>query len=456
MRSIFLRVFLWFWLAMALAAALLIYTSPWLAGPPPEERWREDTAAVLSIYGEKAVDLYDRSGEEALRGYVDDLERSEGLALFVLDDVANDLLGRRLSPPARNAAKRALLSGQTEYARGRGLFVAARELAGDESTYLVASEIPARQLVRMHRPRPGALVLRVLGVVLVAGGVCYLLARQLSRPVRALHAATEELRRGNLTARVGPKIGQRQDEIGQLARDFDAMAERLQQLVESQRRLLRDVSHELRSPLTRLEVALDMAREAAGQAGESALERIAEESRRLNELIGQLLALARLESGAGEEPFVELDLTALVQDLVDRAQLEARSRPCTLQLRAPECCLVRGSAELLQRAVENVLRNAVRYTAPGSTVEVVLEAGPEAVELAVRDRGPGVPEAELEHVFRPFYRVADSRDRQSGGSGLGLAIAAHAVRRHAGTVSARNAPDGGLVVTIRLPRRSGA
>ena len=262
--------------------------------------------------------------------------------------------------------------------------------------------------------------------------------------------------------RVGPSLGRRRDELASLASDFDEMAEKIQLLIDRQRRLLGDISHELRSPLARLNVALELARQRSGSEATSALERIQREAEILNEMIGQLLALTRLESGAEEIRKVEVDLESLLRDVVKDADFEARARKRSVRLAASEPVRIEGVPNLIRRAIENVIRNAVHYTAEQTEVEIKLftdseatqsagKAGHELAVIVVRDHGPGVPAEVLNEIFRPFYRVDEARDREAGGVGLGLAIAERAVRLHGGNVGAANASDGGLVVTISLP-----
>jgi two-component system sensor histidine kinase CpxA len=300
-------------------------------------------------------------------------------------------------------------------------------------------------------------IFHLLAVVTIGGLFCYWLARYLSSPVTKLRAATRELARGNLSARVGPSIGKRRDELTSLAEDFDLMAEKIESLVNSQRRLLGDISHELRSPLARLNVALELARQRSGPEAVSALERIQREAENLNEMIGQLLAITRLESGAQQVTKTEVQLDQLIQEIADDANFEAQSRDRTVRVNSCDPCVVAGTEELLRRAIENVIRNAVQYTAAGTEVQidlkcsVVVKDDRTPATITVRDHGAGVPEPALTEIFRPFYRVEDARDRASGGAGLGLAIADRSVRLHGGTVTALNAVDGGLVVTISLP-----
>jgi signal transduction histidine kinase len=236
------------------------------------------------------------------------------------------------------------------------------------------------------------------------------------------------------------------------------MAEQIESLVQAQRRLLGDISHELRSPLARLSVALELARQRSGPEAASALARIQREAENLNDMIGQLLTLTRLQTGAQEVPKSEFDLCRLAREIADDAEFEAQSDNRSVRLESAVACSTVGNEQLLRRAIENVVRNAVHYTAEGSDVEIKVqphhsESDQKGMQIIVRDHGAGVPQAALEEIFRPFYRVDDARDREAGGVGLGLAIAERAVNLHGGRITAANASDGGLIVTIELPSR---
>jgi two-component system sensor histidine kinase CpxA len=308
--------------------------------------------------------------------------------------------------------------------------------------------------------------LLLLGSMMLTGAIfCYWLARYLTAPVKKLRAATNEVARGNLATRVVPSLGGRRDELASLGADFDAMAEQIEALLKAQRRLLGDISHELRSPLARLNVALELARQRSGPAATTALERIEHEAQSLNKMIGQLLALTRVESGTREISKANVNLTKLVQSIAADCDFEARSRKRSVRIAPSEDCVISGSEELLRPAIENVIRNAIQYTAEESEVEVEIRKSSSSVqtngdgerrsaEVTVRDHGKGLPENELGEIFRAFYRVDDARDRESGGTGLGLAITERAIQLHGGTVAAMNAVGGGLIVRISLPIKS--
>jgi two-component system sensor histidine kinase CpxA len=243
-------------------------------------------------------------------------------------------------------------------------------------------------------------------------------------------------------------VDQRHDEVGTLARDFDAMAERIQALINGKEMLLRDVSHELRSPLARIRVALALAERKADDSARQDLERIDQETERLDQLVGQILTLARLRSSSLEQ-HVDVDLKELVAEAVADASFEQPETDIAFDARSTPA--ISGNPGELASAVENVIRNAVLHSGPGSKVEVRLQAAPREVTLTVADNGPGVPDEDLDRLFEPFYRVDSSRDHKQSGYGLGLAIAARIIERHGGRVEARNRPGGGLAVSFRLP-----
>jgi two-component system sensor histidine kinase CpxA len=318
--------------------------------------------------------------------------------------------------------------------------------------YIFATELPAGPRAAAGFNRTTFLV--QWGVAfLVSGFVCYLLTSYITAPILRLRAASQQLASGDLSTRASSKIASRQDEIGDLLRDFDAMASRIEALVSGQRQLISDVSHELRSPLARLNVALDLGRQRKGN--DAAFDQMEQDLALLNEMIGRLLTIAKLDVSARQVPMVQVDLTELISQIVRDANFEARVLDRGVELTAEGPFLVRGNPELLHGAIENVVRNAIHYTAPGTSVEVLMQVVRQPkesfVRIAIRDHGPGLPESELVNIFRPFYRVADSRDRQSGGTGLGLAIADRVIRTHGGTIRAQNATSSGLLVEILLP-----
>jgi two-component system, OmpR family, sensor histidine kinase CpxA len=448
MRSLFLKIFLSFWLAQALFIVLAILVT--LAFRPSRGSWEGLRARSFN----EAVQSYERDGEQGARQYLEDLEQSQHIRAFLFDEHGSEV-SRRAAPEWLEQA------GRGKPSRPRGFpwnFLPNRVLTqasvgGDGRHYTLVIELPPGPRI-FFGPHgfPGA---GFFIAVLSSGLVCYILARYLTGPIVRLRSATQRLAAGDLSARAGSLSLRRRDEMAELVHDFDAMATRLEAVVNAQSRLLNDVSHELRSPLARLSVALGLARQRTGPEAQSTLDRIERETERLNEMIGRLLTIARLESGEDDGQKVPVHLEDLVREIAKDADFEAQSRNCRVKCTIEQECVVLGSESLLYSAIENVVRNATRHTREGSDVEVRLEKatgpGEGIAVLKVLDTGPGVPHEALDKLFRPFYRLDDARNPQTGGVGLGLSITDRTVRLHGGSVIAANRPQGGLVVEIRLP-----
>lgn len=470
MNSLFLKVFLWFWLATAAVICVFALTTHLTRG---ESSFRppQFIESVLNSYGRNAAAAYEGGGAHALEEYLRQVERESGVRMQLFDADGAELTGRHAHPHAREAATRVARTGEPVFRNLRPGMLEVRPVpARDGGRYAFVTAMhtagpPPRGPHHgppLHGPfgifsdDPSALLLRALAVILAAGALCYLLARYIVTPVVKLREVTRQLTEGDLSARVGPRLGGRRDELAAMGHDFDEMASRVETLVGAQTRLLRDISHELRSPLARLSVALDLARKRAGAAAAGDLDRIEREAKRLNEMVGQLLALSRWESGGRDARLESFDLAAVVREVASDADFEAQARDCSVVVEECDACVLRGTQALVRSAVENVVRNAVRYTPAGTAVRISLkcdagDAGRAEAVIVVRDEGAGVPEEALTDIFRPFYRIDDSRTRETGGTGLGLAITERAVRLHGGTVTAANPPGGGFLVELRLP-----
>jgi len=463
MRSLFLRILLWFGLAM-IAAAVASFAVGVIAEREARDVAPPHLVQALGVYSQTSADMVERDGPRAVDAYFDRIERLSGIHAFLIDEHGSEVSGETLPAGTEELVQRArkkegLVNDLTRSVPLNA--VAARSPSG--AVYVLVAEDPAFRRGRFGIPGPGfrfslfAITRYLLPVLLVGGVFCYWLAKYLSTPMEQLRGVAQELSDGKLSVRVKGRLLRRRDEIGHLGRDFNLMAERIESLVEAQRRLLGDISHELRSPLARQGVALGLARRKAGSEASSALDRIEREGERLNEMIGQLLTLTRLESGIHGLENARIDLSVLLRDIADDADFEARDRNRSVQVVRDEPTSINGAPEMIRSAIENVVRNAVRHTAERSAVDVSLSSesvnGDGVALVIVRDHGQGVPEDAIEEIFRPFYRVEPDRDRKTGGAGLGLSIAARAVRLHHGTIKAFNANDGGLVVEIRLPTR---
>jgi two-component system sensor histidine kinase CpxA len=454
MRTLFLKIFLSFWVAQALFLVLAILVM--LAfRPQRNSTWDALRTATLT----EAIGAYESGGTQRAHEYLEDLQRTHHVRAYVFDEQGNEISGRSSQGWAEHVAAGKPLPPRPGMVFPRPQILTESKASSDgRHLYTIAMELPPGPRVFFGPwgiPMPGLII-----AVISSGLVCYFLAWYMTKPVALLRAATQQLAAGDLSARAGDPNSKRRDEIAGLMRDFDTMAARLENLVKAQSRLLNDISHELRSPLARLNVALGLARQRSGPESAAMLERIELEASRLNELIGRLLILARLEDGEQRVPTTPVRLDDVVLSVAEDAEFEAQARHCHVRSSIPEGEWgVRGEASLLHSAVENVVRNAIRYTREGSTVEIDLEKtenanGAEAV-VKVGDCGCGVPPDALEKLFQPFYRIDDDRGRLTGGVGLGLAITERAVRFHGGTVSAANRAEGGLLVEIRLPLMPG-
>jgi len=452
---LFLKIFLAFWLALVLACVVAVGMTVNLGNKTFIARWRHLSGAAISIYAQTAAQIYDRRGTDALDRY---LERVDGAASVRAYLFRGDREVSRLGAPPN-----AVMLSDASAREGEFSFLfkpirawVAQPVTGPSGHHYVLVTDFSGLLPAVRVP-----FLRIMTAVLVAGLVCFWLARNVAGHIGRIRSAAVRLASGELSARVGPAIGRRGDEIGDLGRDFDQMAGRLETLVNAQSRILADISHELRSPLARLNVALGLARRSADPQTVTSLDRIEREAVRLDTLIGQLSTLSLLESGARVRQQSSIDLGHLLREIVADANYESepnhRSVRFSEGLEGMEPRLLMGDPELLHSAFDNVIRNAVRYTPEDTIVEVSIkwtgEDRDKGAVIKVRDHGPGIPENMLQDIFRPFFRIGESRDRKTGGVGLGLAIAEQAVRLHGGRITAMNRVDGGLEVEICLPEK---
>lgn len=453
MKSLFLRIFLSFWMALALFVVLAILVT--IVFRPRSSTWEALRTSVLN----DAVSAYEDDGPDGLRRYFESLDHSQHVRAYLFDERGNELSGRGAPDWAIRVA-----AGGPRIPHDGFLFPAppvqrdSRASSDGRHRYTVVLGMPPGPRVFIG-PRGFPFTGLVIGVI-TSGLVCYLLSWYLTKPIVRLRTVARQLAAGNLAARTGAPASTSNDEVAGLMRDFDAMAERIEMLLKAQSRLLNDISHELRSPLARLNVALGLARQRAAVESADMLDRIELEASRLNELIGRILTLARLEDGEQIVPQTPVALDEIVLSVTEDAEFEAQARRCHVRVSIPEGdWKVRGNASLLHSAVENVVRNAIRYTQEGTSVDVELTsvetAGSCEAVLRVSDSGPGVPPGALAKLFEPFYRLDDARERQTGGVGLGLAITQRAMRFHGGKVRASNRDGSGLVVDIRLPLIAG-
>ena len=458
MRSLFARLFLSFILITLLAGIGTLAISSWTPIGPfggMEKRLTVVRTAnlshLLSVTAQAAEKILAHGGRQKLLEFIQEAGNREQGQLYLLQEDLSTLTGRQPPPGAVKLAQAAQKTATLQHKVTKTHIIAAIPLKkNNQNTTLIASTVKELQtpaLMGNRRKMHGFLLIAIM--LVLAAPVCYLLARSLTEPIRDLRLATQRIARGDFSARVD-LFASRSDEILNLSRDFNTMAKRTQSLLQSQKRLLRDISHELRSPLTRLNVALELARQHP-QNSAAQLQRMEKESERLDELISNLLILAKKESQLDEIERKAIHIKELLQNIVQNATFEAGSKNIEIHIGAFKDFQVSGSTEVLGRALENVIRNGLHYSPPKSSIEINAEENNNQLTLCIRDYGPGVPKEQLTDIFKPFFRVTEARDRNSGGTGIGLAIAKRAVLMHGGSIEARNAKEGGLIVEISLP-----
>jgi signal transduction histidine kinase len=449
MHSLYWRIFRSFWLAIVL---ILVGTVTVAVSAAIQRHEAEPWVQRGQLFAQ-AADAFESGGPDALHDWLNELAPDPAFSrTFIIGPNGRDLLDRplphHLLVPLQawtKGGKKTVHSGAIAPMGGALVLV-----SPDGSTYhVVVGPLHEHPQLFGELELPAVASATLAIALLVSTVICFFLTKHLVAPIDRLRQATREMAAGDLSVRMLPRMKGRRDDLALLAADFDSMAERVQSLLESKQQLLRDVSHELRSPLARLQLALTLARRQDGGT-ERQLARIEREADRLEQLIARVLKLARLERPASAFEGVPVDVGNLLETIAQDVAIEADARSCTVSVRAETGLEVGGDPELLRSAFENVIRNAVRYGPSGSAV-VVTAARRDGVAVAVRDHGPGVPEKDLKLIFEPFYRVDAARDRAGGGEGLGLAIAARAIAIHGGSIEAHNAAGGGLEVAMRLP-----
>jgi two-component system sensor histidine kinase CpxA len=451
MRGLFFKVFVIFWIAQSLIFVIstMLIVRRHFAGP---DVLFDTMASNMQVNANRAVRAYENHGCDGLHSLITMI--SQDIALRdAKGKVLCDATGFEGLPVIETVPDRPT---GTQFGMQYIWYLPVTSPNGNRYTYLLSRPHKPRE-VDWSRDLPRYAFPQLPVAIVIGGLTTFALVLLFTRPVVSLRKAARELATGKLDARVKAPSSQSLvfagDEFANLMHDFNHMAERLESLVDAQKLLLRDVSHELRSPLARLSVALELAREDAGPEMATNLDRIERETEKLNTLIGQLLTLSSMEALERQKNFQPLSLNQLIDRLIPDAQFEAQQRQCSVVFRSDAECTVLANQELLYRAFENVVRNAIRYTESGTEVEIdlsVSKSGQNAV-VSISDHGPGIPQDQLKAVFHPFRRVDSARSPDTGGFGVGLAIADRAIRLHNGDVAASAREGGGAVIRITLP-----
>ncbi len=451
MPGLFVKIFVWFWATVVLTCLSLVLAFA-LQPHGVASRWHSSLEDTTKYYGTAVVGVLQQNGAQAADMFISQISTDAHVRACLFNEKGAILAGWDCAEFQQDV-DRVAHGEPSASSMHRGLAAIVIPVKGsDGHTYIYGSELLSG---------PGAafgvdlkvVLMRISLALTVSGLICYFLTRYLTRPILRLRSVSQQISAGQLSARADAALESRRDEMGDLVRDFNSMANTTESLISSQRQLLYDVSHELRSPLARLNVALDLLRGRMGEV--PAINRMQVDLQRLNETIGRLLTVAKLEASPTLQNSARVDLPDLVSSIAADADFEAQERGSRVEVAESADLAVLGDPSLLRSAIENVLRNALRFTAPGTPVEVLLQPAPangdEAI-IVVRDHGPGVPPEELTRIFKPFYRLFGSHGNDSNGAGLGLAIAERIVRLHGGRICATNVEGGGLGVEIILPR----
>jgi len=452
-HRLFLKIFCWFWLT-----ALVIMGIGLLAHQVTDLRTIKSTnvyASVAPVLAEESAHVFEAEGPEAFARFASKLADGRDSQLYLLDQFKNDVLSRPISKEilrVANAARDDHLIATDHSLHVRTAAFKFVSSSGHPYTVVIyeRSNLPDLSELIFDKAVPF-----LLSLLVVITALCFLLAYSIASPIWGIQSAARRVAQGDFSARAPEAVSKRGDELGALAIDFDSMVERIELLIRTQRSLLNSVSHELRSPLSRLNLSLAVLRKDDSAHSASTIERMERDIARIDTLIGQLLTLSRFEASLTSGTTEDVDFTLLVQEVAADGNFEAQALGKSVVLEEANSVVLQNADSLaLRSACENIIRNAIHFTRPGTDVKVALEindaaAAPEVL-FTVRDMGPGVPEDSLENIFRPFFRV-DQPGTRSRGNGLGLAIALEAVRMHQGSIEATNLSPQGLEVTVRLP-----
>lgn len=444
-RRLFWKIFLPFWLAQAvLLGALYLRIHYRISSEHPW--WIQPERREMPVLADYAAKAYEKQGQYGLAQLLDSLSLQNRSKFWLVGANRQELSGRPIPERVLRDASAAEKSEGLHHSFEANVLAAS--ITTTKGRYvLIAELVPPKLSERV----PGDILWTLKYGTILSAIICFLIAHYLSKPIERLRDATHELARGNLDIRAGENLGNRRDEIADLVRDFDSMAGELRTQIQSERNLLSGVSHELRSPIARIRLALTLARDADESERSEMLDRIEQDTIQLDSMLEQILTVARLESGQHKPRFELLSLNEIVDDILHDANFEAAATGATVAFQGDGDIRINGDAGMLRSAIENIVRNAIFYSGQGGQIEVRLDKDNSMALVSVQDNGPGVPENALPLLFKAFYRVDDSRGTTTGGMGLGLAIVRNAALAHGGTVSAKNVAPHGLEVELRLP-----
>ncbi|KTD53177.1 Sensor histidine kinase [Legionella santicrucis] len=449
MRSLYWKIFISFWLA----TILIIFTTAWIishivhkSSLPAQEQ------LFMDSYANAAVATYESGQQSALLKWLNKIGISRHMSIYLLTSTG-EIIGTHVAPEnVKKVAENLLQDQLSEGILKSGKLIVSHEILSTSGKFYRLAAVSEKPIYHFVGVPWAGLTIRLILAIFISGLICYLLSRYLTQPLRSLGMAAKSIAKGKLNTRVGHLKGHNKDEIAQLSAEFDRMAEQVETLVKSKERLLQDISHELRSPLARLQIAIELGRKKTNHLADGEFNRMELECSRLNALITEILDFARLKRSTTDLDFNKVELSTLLLNIINDANFEFGNELPRVKAGIIESCHILIDERLIHRAIENVVRNALHYSPTTEQVTVSLKHNEtqEYIYIDISDKGPGVPEDQLNRIFNPFYRVDTSRTKKTGGYGLGLAIAARAIQLHHGEIIASNNPDGGLLVRIIL------
>jgi two-component system sensor histidine kinase CpxA len=450
MRSLYWKIFVSFWLA----TILIIFTTAWVTSQIAQKSSQPAREqAFMDSYANAAVATFESGRRLALLKWLNQIGLSRHMSIYLLSSTG-EIVGTQAPPDNVKAVAENLIKDQlSEGIFKSGKLIVSHEILSTSGKFYRLAAVSEKPISYFIEIPWAGLTIRLTLAIFISGLICYLLSLYLTQPLRSLGMAAKSIATGKLYTRVGHFRGHKKDEIAELSNDFDRMAEQLETLVSSKERLLQDISHELRSPIARLNIAIELGRKKTKHLADSEFSRMELESSRLNALIGEILDFARLDKSTTDLQLTDTDIPELLAEIIHDANYEFKNESIRIAAGTIDPCQLFIDKRLIHRAVENIVRNALHYSSKNQQVTVSLHYNEtkDHIHIDVKDHGPGVPEKQLEKIFSPFYRVDTSRTKKTGGYGLGLAIASRAVALHHGEIIAKNNDEGGLLVRIILP-----
>lgn len=449
MRSLYWKIFISFWLA----TIFIIFTTAWVishvaqkSSLPAQEQ------LFMDSYANAAVATFESGEHAALLKWLNKIGISRHMTLYLLSS-NGEIIGTQAPPEnVKKVAENLLKDQLSEGILKSGKLIVSHEILSTSGKFYRLAAVSEKPISHFVGIPWAGLTIRLALATFISGLICYLLSRYLTQPLRSLGIAAQSIATGKLNTRVGHLKGHHKDEIAQLSDEFDRMAEQLEALINSKERLLQDISHELRSPLARLQIAIELGRKKTKHLADSEFQRMELECSRLNDLITEVLDFARLDKSTTDLHLTQEDMPALLKEIIQDANYECGNPLGRVNAGVLAPCRLFIDRRLIHRAIENVVRNALHYSPATEKIIVSLSYDElhEHIYIDISDKGPGVPENQLDKIFNPFYRVDTSREKKTGGYGLGLAIAARAIQLHQGEIIAQNTPQGGLLVRFVL------